>query len=58
MQIVTAYGLGPTPASPSAGQLLRAPSGLAPADRDFWRSPAFGMLLLALIFLYFTTRIL
>lgn len=51
----TAYGLGPLP---TPAPVARASSGLAPAGGDFWRSPAFGLLLLALIFVYFRTRIL
>jgi len=54
---LTAYGLGPLPTpAPAPGQ---GPGPrFAPASGDFWHSPAFGLLLLALIFLYFHTRIL
>ena len=49
------YGLGPVPSGatpPTQGPRF------APAAGDFWHSPAFGLLLLALIVLYFHTRIL
>lgn len=53
---VTAYALGPVP-SPAAAAVADGPR-FAPVGGDFWHSPALGLLVLAVIFLYLHTRIL
>jgi hypothetical protein len=54
---MTSFALGPLPA-PAAAPSAGAGPRFAPASGDFWQSPALGLILLALIFLYFHTRIL
>lgn len=57
MTLMTSYALGPLPApAPAPGQA--AGPRFASAGADFWQSPALGLLLLVLLFLYFHTRIL
>jgi hypothetical protein len=46
------FGAIPIPATPSG------PAALAHATTDFWRSAAFGLILLALLWVYMTKRIL
>jgi len=56
--LMTSYALGPLPEpAPAAGGPSQGPR-FAPASGDFWHSPAFGLLLLVLVFLYLHTRIL
>lgn len=55
---MTAYGLGPFPVAAAAPQAGPRPPGLAPVGADFWRSPAFGLLILAGVVIYLHARIL
>lgn len=54
--VITAFALGPLPAPAPAQSAM--PTGLAPAAGDFFHSAAFGLVLLAAIFLYVHQRVL
>lgn len=54
--VITAFALGPLP-MPAAPSAVVA-TGLAPASGDFLHSAAFGLILVAAIFLYLHQRVL
>ena len=57
--LLTSFALGPVPAPAAmASPAGPVPSAYAAMGGDFWHSPSFGLLLLALIIVYMHTRIL